>query len=124
MLTYWKQNPMPAEDFVIERLGSEVLTVLKGIRSNTNMEPLELNSPDPSALQIGQFRLAGEIHLWMYDRYSLTELLKTAGFQSIRVCQANESAIPNFNAYLLDVEDDGSVRKPDSLFMEARRPHP
>jgi len=24
-----------------------------------------------------------------------------------------------FNTYLLDIEPDGSIRKPDSLFMEA-----
>jgi SAM-dependent methyltransferase len=121
MLTYWKQNPMPGEDFVIERLGSEVLNFLKEIRSNPNKDSFELDNPDPSALQIGQFRLAGEVHLWMYDRYSLTKLLETAGFQSIQSCQANESAIPGFKAYRLDVENDGSVRKPDSLFMEAHR---
>jgi hypothetical protein len=58
----------------------------------------------------------------MYDRYSLGVLLRNTGFQDIRVCRADESFIPNFNEYLLDLEADGSIRKPDSLFMEAQKP--
>jgi hypothetical protein len=57
----------------------------------------------------------------MYDRYSLAQLLKEVGFHSPRVCAAAESAIPNFARFQLDTEPDGSVRKPDSLFMEATR---
>jgi len=67
------------------------------------------------------FRISGEMHQWIYDRYSLSKLPQEAGFTDIKVCRANESAIPNFNSYLLDIEPDGKVRKPDSLFMEARK---
>jgi predicted SAM-dependent methyltransferase len=127
MLEYWKQNPMPAEDFVIERCGSEVLNALSVMRnpSKTDREKSPGASPIPGKeldpKEIGQFRLSGEVHLWVYDRYSLEALLKVAGFRNIRVCQARESEIPNFNSYLLDIETDGSVRKPDSLMMEARK---
>ena len=120
MLRYWKQNPMPAEDFVIERLGSEVLTALTILRSE-NAEPKSLDDNEPDDQRIGRFRLSGEVHQWMYDRYSLKALLQSTGFQKIRVCRADESDIPDFNSYLLDIEADGSVRKPDSLFMEARK---
>ncbi len=34
MLEYWKRQPMPAEDFVIERCGSEVKNVIAGVRNN------------------------------------------------------------------------------------------
>lgn len=124
MLEYWQQNPMPAEDFVIERLGSEVKDAIAKIRSNPNSRNQSGRQPstalDPQ--RIGQFRLSGEIHQWMYDRYSLGKLLQEAGFVDIKVCRADESRIPDFNSYLLDIEADGSVRKPDSLFMEARKP--
>lgn len=126
MLNYWKQDTIPAEDFVIERVGSEVKNVLNKIRQNagaaTATMPQTYNKNialDP--YQIGRFRLSGEIHQWMYDRYSLGKLLKQAGFREVRVCRADESMIANFNSYLLDIEPDGSVRKPDSLFMEGRR---
>jgi predicted SAM-dependent methyltransferase len=116
MLEYWKQDPMPAENFVIERLGSEVKGFLNAVRNSNNGHD---GNKDISAQNIGNFRLSGEIHQWMYDRFSLGRLLTNTGFKEVTVCKADESKIPNFNSYLLDIESDGSVRKPDSLFMEA-----
>ena len=80
----------------------------------------DLTEQESKALKIGQFRLGGEIHQWMYDRYSLSELLKKVGFTEIRVCSAFESEIQNWETYQLDVIN-GEVRKPDSLFMEAKK---
>ena len=128
MLEYWKQNPMPAESFVIERAGSEVLNLLPGLRqsappdSRPSREDRLGGDPQMGAGKIGEFRSSGEIHLWMYDRYSLGRLLQESGFKNVKICRANESDIPNFNGYLLDIEANGAVRKPDSLFMEARKP--
>lgn len=65
-----------------------------------------------------RFRHSGEIHQWMYDRFSLGELLKSAGFKNPTVYSAFESRIPDWSKYNLDGKD-GVVRKPDSLFMEA-----
>lgn len=130
MLEYWKQNPMPAESFVIERYGSEVLNFLQQFRMK-NTANSDMYTPCTSTCKvdnlgerqspqkIGEFRLSGEIHKWMYDRYSLSNLMHQAGFNNIRTCQATKSGIVNFNTYLLDVGKNGSVRKPDSLFMEA-----
>ena len=73
------------------------------------------------AFQVGLFRRSGEVHHWLYDRYSLKELLATAGFTNIKVCRADESDISEFGRYGLDCTN-GKVRKPDSLFMEARKP--
>ena len=125
MLEYWQQKQMPAENFVIERLGSEAKDAITKIRSNPNSENQHNGQHDNTLnpLEISQFRLSGEIHQWMYDRYSLGKLLKDAGFEDIKLCRANESRIPNFNNYFLDIETDGSVRKPDSLFMEASKPN-
>jgi predicted SAM-dependent methyltransferase len=127
MLKYWKQNPMPAESFVIERVGSEVLEALAALRqqgTDGHAGQSEGGSGaheerDPTRL--GEFRLSGEPHQWMYDRYSLRLLLQEAGFHDMRVCRAGESSIPGFNSYLFDIEADGSVRKPDSLFMEGQK---
>jgi len=54
----------------------------------------------------------------MYDRFSLNRLLENTGFNEIKVCTANESHIPDFNIYQLDVVN-GKVRKPESIFFEA-----
>lgn len=80
-----------------------------------NFEVLAKNS---DALKIGKFRLSGEVHLWMYDRYSLTTLLKNCGFKNIKVVSGFESRVPDWNEYKLD-SDNGILRKPDSLFIEA-----
>jgi SAM-dependent methyltransferase len=73
-----------------------------------------------SALDEGLFRSRGEVHRWMYDRYSLREICEGIGFCDFRVIDAHESQIANFNDYGLDVVR-GEIRKPDSLFAECRK---
>ncbi len=127
MADYWKQQPMPAEDFVFDRCGSEVKTAVKHLRSlrdiDTVPEDIYMGAArdydEMKIEQLATFRISGEVHQWMYDRYSLGKLLRENGFAEIKICRADESRIPNFNEYLLDIEADGSVRKPDSLFIEA-----
>jgi hypothetical protein len=58
----------------------------------------------------------------MYDRWSLRALLEKCGFRDVSVCDASESRIPDFERYHLDVTEARSIRKPDSLFMEALKP--
>ena len=72
--------------------------------------------------RLGQFRRGGEVHLWMYDRYSLGVLLGRAGFENPRPVAAGESRIPDWNSYELDTDQQGAARKPESLYMEAERP--
>jgi predicted SAM-dependent methyltransferase len=75
-----------------------------------------------SAYDQGMFRRSGELHKWMYDRYSLEKALKAAGFVDAKQCGAAESRIAGWASFHLDTEPDGSTYKPDSLFMEATRP--
>ncbi|HSH72707.1 MAG TPA: methyltransferase domain-containing protein [Methylophilaceae bacterium] len=69
----------------------------------------------------GLFRDTGEVHQWMYDRYSLKRSLEQVGFVNVKVCAAEESRISGYQEYALDIKD-GAVRKPDSLFIEASKP--
>lgn len=73
------------------------------------------------AFDEGLFRARGEVHRVMYDERSLRLLLESAGFVRARRVSAEESDIPEFASYQLDMAR-GEVRKPDSLFMEAIRP--
>lgn len=120
MLAHFRKNPMPAEEFVFERMGGEAREAVSQIRSRPRPGPSLRLENDPARL--GAFRLSGECHLWMYDRFSLARILERAGFENVRACRADESAIEGFAAYGLDLEPDMSVRKPDSLFMEAFKP--
>ena len=70
------------------------------------------------AFREGMFRNIGEVHRWMYDRVSLRQLLESAGFDDVRVCDATDSGIDRYADYQLD-HDGQRVRKPDSLFVEA-----
>jgi len=74
-----------------------------------------------AALQEGMFRQQGEIHRWMYDRFSLRELFDACGFVDFEVKRAEQSRIDRFVDFQLD-SCDGEVRKPDSIFVEATKP--
>jgi len=71
--------------------------------------------------RVGAFRLGGEVHMWMYDRFSLSRLLQDVGFQDIEIKTPQESNIPHWSRYELDVKN-GEAFDPTSLFMEAVKP--
>ena len=74
-----------------------------------------------AALREGLFRRNGEVHQWMYDRFSLSRALKNAGFADVGVRAVDESAIDGFPRYGLETAG-GRPRKPDSLYVEGRKP--
>jgi SAM-dependent methyltransferase len=114
MLKLWSCPNLPAEDFVAQRVGTEYW------RARRHCKGRSISETAPTDIQtVGRFRLGGEVHQWMYDRYSLGRLLVESGFSSIHVCEAMDSYIKDFVNYGLDTEPDGSVYKPDSFFMEA-----
>jgi ubiquinone/menaquinone biosynthesis C-methylase UbiE len=65
------------------------------------------------------FYQSGENHKWMYDSYSLTKILKESGFSNIKVQTYDQSQIPNWCDFQLDNNIDGSIYKPDSIYVEA-----
>ena len=147
MLEYLKQNPIPNEKMVYERLGEEARQIISRLRRNDSGRPRDslrrgwlnhicslrdrmraalvrrlLGQHDYDALMLGRFRLSGEIHQWMYDRYSLARLLQQSGFGTSIERTGLESAIDNWAQFSLDSDQDGTVYKPDSLWMEAIKP--
>lgn len=148
MIKYLQQDPIPNPRFVYERIGVEMECIIQGIRRdcpspsrslagnlNRTRAPFQfvrslkeklvaiiLGKEDYKALLLGRFRLGGEVHLWMYDRFSLSRLLIQAGFNNPVERGPSESAIPNWSNYNLDTEPEGTVNKPDSFFMEAVKP--
>jgi predicted SAM-dependent methyltransferase len=69
-------------------------------------------------IKIGKFRMGGEIHQWMYDRYSLPRLLSELEFTDIYTTSAFDSRIQDWNKYELESKNNIAF-KPDSLFIEA-----
>lgn len=70
--------------------------------------------------RLGAFRQSGEVHRWMYDRYSLGRLLGEAGFREVRVMSPTASQIPGWREFGLD-QDGQEVLDPSALFMEGRK---
>ena len=70
-------------------------------------------------LKIGRFRNSGEIHYWMYDEYSVSYLLSKIGFKQVVRRTPIDSYMPNWNEWNLDTEPDGTVYKPNSIYVEA-----
>jgi len=138
MREFLKRNPLPAEPFVLERIGQEGREIIEALRRNPTapatappprrarladaLRTLFLGRRDRMALRVGRFRLSGEVHQWMYDRFSLARLMTDAGFVNPQPREANTSLISGWTAFNLDTQADGTVIKPDSMYMEAVRP--
>ncbi|MGD0338461.1 MAG: methyltransferase domain-containing protein [Bacteroidota bacterium] len=81
---------------------------------------LVLTREEKEYLVIGKCRQSGEIHYWLYDRFSLGRLLRESGFRDIKTMNPHLSDIPDWDRYKLDVKNE-EVYDPTSLFMEARK---
>jgi predicted SAM-dependent methyltransferase len=143
MAEYLFQEKIPNEEYVFSRIGGEA----RVLRSSYLKNKLEFSDnkksnsvllykiqhflmenivglfkKEKSAIEkIGSFRLGGEIHQWMYDRYSLKRLIEKHGFVQFKVCKTYESNIPNWERYNFESEK-GILTKPDSLIIEAKKP--
>lgn len=123
-------RPKPTDDYSqealslsrIARLIVRKLSTLSLSGLKTLIGELLLDKEDLHALRIGRFRMGGEVHQWMYDRFSLARLLREAGLVDPVQMDAGKSKIPGWLDYGLDTLADGTVIKPDLIFMEAIKP--
>ena len=70
-------------------------------------------------IELGDARQRGETHQWMYDAENLSALLESCGFSDVAVVAFDLSRIQGWDAYGLDVNENGGQYKPDSLYVEA-----
>ncbi len=98
------------------------LRISLGDRFRRSTLRLLLGQEGLAAYDRGNFRKSGEVHNWMYDRYSLARALESVGFGESKQVGPSESRIANWSSFNLDTEPDGRVYKPDSLYMEASKP--
>jgi predicted SAM-dependent methyltransferase len=144
MLKYLARENLNNIDFIYQRIGHEGKMLREGIVGSRNSIPQKVSfvrigyrklrallrasykdvffkffaPTEYKFLESGRFRAGGEVHQWMYDIYSIGNLLKDAGFKGIQKRAYNESHIKGWAAFGLD-EVNNQVRKPDSLFVEA-----
>lgn len=69
-------------------------------------------------LLLGDARKRGQTHQWGYDRVNLHQILEASGFVGFRVVGPNESNILGWAEMELEVDPDGTIHKPDSLWVE------
>jgi predicted SAM-dependent methyltransferase len=150
MLAFLDRSNIPNEGFVIRRIGDEGREIIDLLRRRKLYQPeppysdssssgsspasgvpaamkrlilAQLLTPhEKRALEIGRFRLAGEVHHWMYDRFSLGRLLAKAGFIRVSFHDSTGSNISDWASYHLDVTEQGQAIKPDLIFAEAHKP--
>ena len=135
--------------FVVERIGEEGAAMIHGLQNPGTVNPAVVHSSSarwrnlPGRITnlarriaarvflgrkgsrifaVGAMRVSGEVHQWMYDRYSLGRLLESAGFRDVVVQSAGSSKVPGWAELNLDTNASGEPVKPDSLFVEAVRP--
>jgi len=81
---------------------------------------LLLSKRDADALRSGLFQHSGEVHRWMYDRYSLPRLLTRCGFRDATIQPYCLSRIdPNWPRFGLDTGEKQEPLKPDLFFVES-----
>ena len=147
MLRFLLRENIPNTEFILKRIGvegSDLLDQISKNRKSWQEYPVDISNKtqvpfgkigrmlvkwllksdnlekDLQALEIGRFRLlSGEVHQWAYDRYSLEQVFKNAGFSQIARCEHGKSRIQNWESYHLEVSDSGIIEKPDLLVMEA-----
>lgn len=132
---YWRQQKIENYDFIHDRLGDEFFRGRSYIEETKKFDEPE-DVPEPTwqqkliakftgysvtDLQYLDYRKQGELHQWMYDAVSLVRLLQSTGFKDAKVRTFNDSDIPDWSLYELEVRN-GKVLKPDSLIIEAIKP--
>ncbi len=137
MYEYLKNIPPSNKEFIANRIGKDALEYFNIVnnKKRTISQKFEKVLKQPSILfdkikniyfrivlwgkhydfyKLGAFRNGGEIHQWMYDKYSLKDILIEIGFKKVKVQTATESFIPNWASFNLDGKDENA-----SLFIEA-----
>jgi len=70
---------------------------------------------------LGDARQRGETHQWMYDRFNLMNMLSEVGFVDIQARSWNDSAIKDWAAMGLEVDESGREYQPQSVYVECRK---
>lgn len=142
MANYLRQSDLPDMEFIVARIGTVAKNLIRSAEMPKSKSPKRwtarvangpealrrfiqsafLTKREQDALRLGLFRLKGEVHQQMYDRYWLRVLMEAAGFTRIHRGSASESLIPDWNIYFLDLDPDGSEHAPSSLYMEGVKP--
>ncbi len=134
MARYLMKREILNEQYVFDRCGNVVKEIRKNyLTSNTINKRSNLPKEYLKAVRnwvikfnketlnkkyyLGKYRMSGEVHQWMYDRFSLKRLLEDNEFTNVETTTPFESKIAKWEQYELDV-DNGNIHAPNALYME------
>ena len=120
MLEFMRQQPVPIADFVISRMGKDTAGTIEFFKMHP--QPLKKELLTATTLDYNPFKNCGECHKWMYDFYALKETLEEIGFRDVNKMEYNTSCDEDYLKYNFDQDNEGHIRKPDSCFIEAKKP--
>lgn len=143
MLPYLSNPGLANEEFVRCRVGEQGAIMIAGARSRSRsgrpkprpslryrlrarLRKAVLNSvlgtTGADAFEVGRFRLSGgSASYYMYDRYSLRELFRAAGFADAVLRTPISSAFSSWHQVNLDLSPSGTPARPHALIMEGIR---
>jgi predicted SAM-dependent methyltransferase len=130
MLKYWGRETLINEETLEKRIGSvykkyrnfnpnqtKPILTLKEKIIKFFLKRIDIEWEDYVKMK---FYKIGERHKWMYDDFSLSLLLQKNGFEKIKIQTGDTSYMSGWNKYSnLDTNEDNSLRKPDSIIIEA-----
>ena len=106
----------------LKRVLNNPVNLLKKLE-NIYIKAVLLMLPSAFRQQNVSLALVGERHTWIYDFYTVQQLLQQAGFADVRRLSASTSSVPDFPFYPLDVDSAGRPRKgAESMYIEALKP--
>ncbi len=121
-----------ADPFILPRLGAfgpRLIEILRDPDSSRSrferrLRLIETWLPGRCGMMVADalFRRRGENHRWMYDEFSLGDLMRESGLADIRRMTPTTSQIPGWSTYRLDGDSDQQVWKGTSLYMEGCKP--
>lgn len=120
--TFWSTTPARHRTFARKLREKRLSGCWKFLRERTAKLLVQacLGAAVANEFEVAIFRSQGQIHRWMYDRFSLKRLVTHHGFTDFRITTALESKIPDFDRYKFDAID-GVPLKPNSIFIEASK---
>ncbi|MFZ2448257.1 MAG: glycosyltransferase [Syntrophobacteraceae bacterium] len=115
-----RQNPVVRE-WLKPLLGHEMLSLLN-VPDAKPLRGVRLLKRKIASLVLSRsFEKSGEKHFWTFDRISLRDMFRRAGFVDIVRQDCRKSMYAPYESENLDMQD-GREYKPGSLYVEGRKP--
>ena len=113
-----KENFDKEKQYIIDRIGKDSANNIK----NSNTQIAYANETALPAINSDEI-ISLNKYCNLFDFYGLKKILKDVGFKEITKKAYNESFSEDYLNYNIDSDDEGKIKHPDEIFIEARKPN-